>query len=319
MLKESGFYKGINLGGWLSQCDYSEDRLNSFITEKDFAVIASWGFDHVRLPVDYNVIQDAQGSMIEEGLARVDAALECCEKNGLHMVLDLHKTPGFSFDPQEKELGFFRSEADQQRFYSIWECFAARYADRSELLMFDLLNEITEPSYLEDWIRISAECIRRIRCFAPDVRILIGSYHHNAVSAVKDLPAPADDRVFYSFHCYDPHTYTHQGAYWMSGVEGFDVDARVSFRDTGVTPAFFEELFASAFEKAQAEGTELYCGEYGVIDIVPPEDALGWFRTIHEVFEKYGIARSVWTYREMDFGLADTRMDTVRKELLSCL
>ncbi len=26
MLKDSGFYKGINLGGWLSQCDYSEER-----------------------------------------------------------------------------------------------------------------------------------------------------------------------------------------------------------------------------------------------------------------------------------------------------
>ncbi len=83
MLKDSGFYKGINLGGWLSQCDYSEERLNSFITEKDFEVIASWGFDHVRLPVDYNVIQDAEGRMMEEGLARIDAALRFCEKTGL--------------------------------------------------------------------------------------------------------------------------------------------------------------------------------------------------------------------------------------------
>ena len=317
MLKDSGFYKGINLGGWLSQCDYSEERLNSFITEKDFEVIASWGFDHVRLPVDYNVIQDAEGRMMEEGLARIDAALRFCEKTGLHMVLDLHKTPGFSFDPQEQEMGFFRSAPDQQRFYTIWESLAARYADKSEMLMFDLLNEITEPAYLEDWNRISAECIRRIRRTMPDVRILVGSYHHNAVSAVKDLPAPADDKVFYSFHCYDPHTYTHQGAYWMP--DDFDIDARVSFRDTGVTPAFFEELFASAVEKAKAEGTELYCGEYGVIDIVPPEDALLWFRTIHEVFEAYGIARSVWSYKEMDFGLADPRMDAVRAELLTCL
>ena len=157
MLKDSGFYKGINLGGWLSQCDYSEERLNSFITEKDFEVIASWGFDHVRLPVDYNVIQDAEGRMMEKGLARIDAALRFCEKTGLHMVLDLHKTPGFSFDPQEQEMGFFRSAPDQQRFFTIWESFASRYAGKSELLMFDLLNEITEPAYLEDWNRISAE------------------------------------------------------------------------------------------------------------------------------------------------------------------
>ena len=83
--------------------------------------------------------------------------------------------------------------------------------------------------------------------------------------------------------------------------------------------AFFEELFAPAVRKAQQEGTDLYCGEYGVIDVVPPEEALPWFRAIHAVFEKYGIARSVWSYRNMDFGLADQRMDGVRKELLRYL
>ena len=52
MLKEMGFYKGVNLGGWFSQCDYSRERLDNFITEKDFAQIAAWGFDHVRIPID---------------------------------------------------------------------------------------------------------------------------------------------------------------------------------------------------------------------------------------------------------------------------
>ena len=74
MLKELGFYHGVNLGGWLSQCDYSEERLDGFITEPDFKQIAAWGFDHVRLPVDYNVIQNADGTMKEEGLRRIDAA-----------------------------------------------------------------------------------------------------------------------------------------------------------------------------------------------------------------------------------------------------
>ena len=55
--------KGVNLGGWMSQCDYSEGRLNGFITEEDIKKIASWWMDHVRLPVDYNVIQNEDGSM----------------------------------------------------------------------------------------------------------------------------------------------------------------------------------------------------------------------------------------------------------------
>ena len=48
-----------------------------------------------------------------------------------------------------------------------------------------------------------------------------------------------------------------------------------------------------------------------------PEDALLWFKTIHEVFEKHQIARCLWSYKEMDFGLADQRMDPVRNELLN--
>ena len=42
-LRGMGFYRGVNLGGWLSQCDYSQERLNTFITERDIAVIAGWG------------------------------------------------------------------------------------------------------------------------------------------------------------------------------------------------------------------------------------------------------------------------------------
>ena len=35
MKKFDGFMHGVNLGGWFSQCDYSEDRLNNFIKEED--------------------------------------------------------------------------------------------------------------------------------------------------------------------------------------------------------------------------------------------------------------------------------------------
>ena len=77
MLKELGFYKGVNLGGWFSQCDYSRERLDTFITEPDFAKIAGWGFDHVRIPIDYNVIQNPK---IIEAYDRAAHAEEPAEK-----------------------------------------------------------------------------------------------------------------------------------------------------------------------------------------------------------------------------------------------
>ena len=70
-MKDYGFYRGVNLGGWFSQCDYSKERLDHFIEEKDMDVIAGWGLDHVRLPMDYNVLETADGELSEEGFGRI--------------------------------------------------------------------------------------------------------------------------------------------------------------------------------------------------------------------------------------------------------
>ncbi|MBR6840030.1 MAG: cellulase family glycosylhydrolase [Oscillospiraceae bacterium] len=315
MLKELGFQKGVNLGGWLSQCDYSEDCLNNFITEADFKQIADLGFDHVRIPIDYNVIQNPDGTMRPDGLGRIDAALALCDKYGLKAVLDLHKTPGYSFDAGEKEAGFFESESYQERFYWIWETLAEWFAGMSDRVAFELLNEVTEARFLPAWKRISRECVRRIRFFAPDTIILLGSYNWNSARTVPELDAPYDDKMVYNFHFYEPHIFTHQGAYWMPELQ----NTRMAYAECGASEQWFEDFLAPAVEKAGKENCELYCGEFGVIDVVPPEEAIKWFRDLHKVFERHGIAHAIWSWKQMDFGLIDARMDGVRDELLKLL
>ena len=73
-MKDFGFYRGVNLGGWFSQCDYSRERLDHFIEEKDIDVIAGWGLDHVRIPMDYNVLEKEDGSLNPEGFDRIASA-----------------------------------------------------------------------------------------------------------------------------------------------------------------------------------------------------------------------------------------------------
>ena len=316
-MKDYGFYRGVNLGGWFSQCDYSRERLDHFIEEKDIDVIAGWGLDHVRIPMDYNVLENEDGSLKQEGFDRIARAVGWCEKRGLKVVLDLHKTAGYSFDAAENEGGFFHNEVYQGRFYRLWEGLAAQFND-PDRIAFELLNEVTDPSVIGEWNGIAAECIRRIRKIAPKSLILVGSYWNNSPDAVKDLDPPADDRVIYNFHCYDPVDFTHQGATWIPDP-AFDINRRVAFEEMEITPEYFEGRFESAIRTAEGRGTTLYCGEYGVIDLATPEDTVKWFRTINEVFEKHQIARSVWSYRQMDFGLSDSRMDGVRDELIKYL
>lgn len=316
-MRKKGFYRGINLGGWLSQCDYSEARLNQFITEPDFSKIASWGLDHVRIPVDYNILENDDGSFSISGFARIDWALKMCHKYGLNTVIDLHKTAGYSFDGYgENETGFFDSEQLQERFYRLWEEIARHYGQISDRVAFELLNEVTDKEYIDAWNRISNTCIKCIRAIAPDVLILVGSYENNSATAVPALDKPYDDKVVYNFHCYEPLKFTHQGAYWTDNI---DSKIRQTFEGSGITEEFFEKLFAPAIEAAKKNHTSLYCGEYGVIDIVSPEDTVKWFSTINSVFEKHGIARSAWNYKELDFGISDKPLDSVRDELIRYL
>ena len=307
----TGFLKGVNLGGWLSQCDYSSERLNHFISEGDFKTIAGWGCDHVRLPIDYNIFEEGR-----DGMHCVLQAVVWALKHNLNIIIDLHKTWGFSFDAGERENGFFDDAACQEKFFALWEELAQRFGKNPEQVAFELLNEVTDREYMARWMNIAKRAVERIRVYAPETKILLGGYWNNSVEAVPDLSAPFDKNIVYNFHCYDPLAFTHQHAPW---VRHADVSKDVSYAESGATSAYFEARFLPAIRKAEAEDAYLYCGEYGVIDRVDPKEALKWFKAIHRVFEAHGIGRAAWSYRQMDFGLSDARMDEVREELIQNL
>ena len=324
MKKFEGYTRGVNFGGWLSQCDHTKERYDTFIKEEDFKEVAERKFDHVRVPVDYELILNADNTFKEEGFSYIDFAINMCKKYHLNMILDLHRTPGYSFDPFHGEKGFFESENYQNIFYHIWNEFASRYAKYSDILTFELLNEVTKKEYCDKWNEISTECIKRIRKFAPASKIIIGGYYNNSLEAVKDLAMPYDENVVYTFHCYEPLLFTHQGAYWIETMDtsfrcNYDMpyskyeelsqkylsQAYASFKsfDQNAMPdeSYFEHLLEEAIKVADERNVPLYCGEYGVIDRADKKEAAKWFRDFHSVMDKYKIGRSVWNYKEMDF------------------
>ena len=144
-----GFYKGIDLGGWISQCGskYNDEHYSTFITEKDIEKIATMGLDHVRMPVDYNVIQTDDGEIIESGMAYIESCVGWCKKHGLNIVIDLHKTCGYIFD-DPSYCGFFGNEKLQDQFVYLWQEIARRYGNDSHIA-FELLNEITSADFTD--------------------------------------------------------------------------------------------------------------------------------------------------------------------------
>lgn len=342
MKKLEGYMHGVNLGGWLSQCDHTKERYDSFIKEEDIEVIKNWGLDHIRVPIDYDLVEDNEGNYKEDGFAYLDKVLDWAEKYGLNMILDLHKTFGFSFDDGEAETGFFENASYQERFYKLWEEFAKRYGKYSDRLCFEILNEVTEKEYCDIWNEISTKCIKRIRAIAPDIKILLGGYYNNSIEALKDLALPVDENIVYNFHCYEPLVFTHQGGYWVAGMDTnfrmpFDVTygkyneyteqnlARYAADFSDFDPDkvmgvdYFENLVSEAVRVAEERNVALYCGEYGVINLATAEDTMKWYKMICSVFEKHGIGRAAWSYKEMDFGLVDDHMKSVIDELVKIL
>ena len=337
-----GYQHGVDLGGWFSQCDHTRERYDTFITRQDFAAIASWGLDHVRLPVDHELLEDASGRFLEEGADRIQSALEACREEGLNLVLDLHKAKGFSFDAGEAEEGFFEREEYQERFYRLWEELARRFSGYGDHVAFELLNEVTDQAYSGAWNRIADTCIGRIRAIAPDTCVLVGGYWNNSVDALQDLALPRDGNVIYNFHCYDPLIFTHQGAPWVRGMDPafrFSLTQPVKkLREEterffgkpapefdGLDPEkplgadYFEKRLGKAVRVAGERGVRLYCGEYGVIDRADPMDAARWYGAISQAFDHFGIGRAAWSYRQMDFGLTDAHMKDALPGILPLL
>lgn len=332
-----GFEKGINLGGWLSQCPYELEHYECFITERDIETIASWGVDHIRLPIDYEVIHGIELEETCEGTIYIDRCIEWCRKNNLNLILDLHKVPGFSFNQVEQNT-LFDDVLLQERYLKIWDSLARLYSQYSDFVSFELLNEIVEQEETR-WNKLASQAIQIIRKYSQKIYIVVGGIQWNSVHTLKLLDIPLDDNIVYNFHFYEPFLFTHQSAPWITQMpqekreypDDLDTYRRVSkeinsfgsgLYNPGVTEMgkeFMIALIDEAVKAAEVKHVFLYCGEYGVIYNAPSDSIVRWYEDINQVFVSKGIARAAWTYKSLDFGISDWYDADIRGSVISNL
>lgn len=341
-----GFRRGVNLGGWLSQFPANqENHADAFIRESDIEQIAQWGFDHVRLPVDFQVIEHPQepGSVREEGYGHIDRCLEWCARRGLGVVLDLHEAPGFTFiNDLESETAhrntLFSSAETQDRFVALWERIVRRYANTDVAVVFELLNEVTLPTN-EPWNALAGRTLTALRDAAPQATFMVGGTDNNGVSGLDGLLVTADPGVLYTFHLYDPLLFTHQNAPWavvprtwgqspaypgeLPHLDAFArahpewADGLVPLVGRHLDRAYLEEVIAPALDFAAAHGKTLYCGEFGVADWVEPGSRRAWLADVIALFNEHRIGRAIWTYKALNFGLVTAKGDVRDEDYLA--
>lgn len=314
----NGYLHGVNLGGWLSQYhEFSKAHFDSFITEPDIALIRGMGLDHVRIPVDYPVLD-------EYGFEYLDRALEWCRSCGVNMIIDLHRARGYSFSTLS-ENKLFDDEALKAAFVSDWVRLAGHFKDAGDEVTLELLNEIVDRDGSR-WNELAKRTVGAIREVDKTRRIIVGGNNYNSIGCLDEICDFDDENVVYTFHFYLPFPLTHQKASWSAGVRDYgknidypsDMKPYLDFCDFAgwskddylksdrMDINWLEKALAPALDFLEKRGGPVYCGEYGVIDNASLETRENWHRDINILFEKYGIGRAVWSYKRMSFKLVES-------------
>jgi aryl-phospho-beta-D-glucosidase BglC (GH1 family) len=320
--------RGTNMGGWLSQIDAIQEKnpekfpgidkhMETFIGSGDFANVKSWGFDHVRVPVDSYLFFTEEDAPIENRLANLDRAVEFARQNGLKLILDLHECPGHDFSEVTKspvQKLFSDDDTYIKKTEKIWACLAERYAQNNHVL-FEALNEPVAPT-AEIWNNVKDRLCREIRRHAPHSTIITGSNMWNWPSMFNDLTPFDDDNMIYSVHFYEPLLFTHQKAPWIGNPEireerSYPGDYGPGFvRKYGLTlsPGVWDRgRIAKEFEPVNAfrkkYNANVICNEFGVYAPVELQAQLRWYDDLLSVLKEMEIGFSYWNYKNLDFGI----------------
>lgn len=119
----------------------------NWIGPRDFALVRSFGFNAVRLPFHYGLLEeDTRPMQLKPDAFRwLDHAVSLAKQNNLYVILDLHGAPGGqSVDHTTGWKGRNRlwDEAqNQRRVVWLWREIASHYRDEPAIAAYDLLNE----------------------------------------------------------------------------------------------------------------------------------------------------------------------------------
>ncbi|ORX41154.1 glycoside hydrolase superfamily [Kockovaella imperatae] len=259
--------KGTNIGGWLVWEDWmcgmtdnsgNADRFaqttltsrfgvdqtyqllntwqDNWFVESDFDVIASMGFNLIRLPFSYKNFIYPNGSYITNAqgdvdFSRLDWAVSNAKQRGIYVIPVYH-----IWDGQEQGYSTISensNEGQQQRDLcgALWTKIAAHFAGESAIAAFDMINEPTGS-----WGNILQQDLYTAIRAGDSKRIIV-------MESISSAPDSNWENVMYSMHEYNMMGEDNEGYNQQQFWNG--VQSSISqYNGVGV-PAYIGEFMAS--------------------------------------------------------------------------
>ena len=324
------YKRGMGIGGWLTNYKRFNvlpmdkrlhitigdmEHFNSYITNWDVENIKNMGFDHIRLGFDQVVLESEPYVYREEIISLIEGFVCECERQGLGIVLNLHKAIGNYCDIEE-EVTLFDSVELQNRFIALWLELEKRFSAKDNVI-FELLNEVRdiEPDL---WNDLAEKCINEIRKLNTKRIIVVGSTCWNNARTLDHLRVFDDENVIYTFHMYDPSEFTHQRGvlhwaqlyynrkmeYPCDDIERYREFYKVLWNNNNAYAEFdrmdinyLRKLYDPVVRfKEKYPDKVLWCGEFGTIRHADINSRICYMRDVITLNKECGVPYCVWNY-----------------------
>lgn len=325
---------------------------NTAFREADFAWMAEWGFNFVRLPMSYHCWSDPKDwhTIREPVMKEIDEAVAFGQQYGIHVSLNFHRAPGYSVDRSQKEpFNLWTDETALEACVYHWRHFAARYKHLpNAALSFDLINEPgmkNEQDLLDDaaYFRVAKALVAGIRAESPGRLIIADGLNWGRIP----VPALAELGIAQSTRGYDPMPVSHWQAEWVEGSDQWArptwplpaTPARIvsdqqqlarfrqAFKDNPIVQHFVadesltqdwnrvrvERQLIRPWKDLEALGVGVHVGEFGAHNHTPHEVVLGWLRDLTGCWREAGWGWALWNLRG-SFGVLDSQRTDIEYE-----
>jgi len=296
--------------------------------EADYAKMASWGFNVVRLPIAWNFIEPQPGKYDKTYFY----------KYGLYVILDMHNygwSPRFHyFDPwgitaglpswavstyPDTEEGNARAKADfwenlgpngtppsdtnpsmQDRFTEMWKYVAKRYVEEETVAGYDLFNEPTVFSSGGGNVRyydVSKFCSETLPAFYEKVidGILTVDGNHMILWEPATFWNRITSRVNRTNVAFSPHYPGYSPFYKTTGIgmseRGYD----------GNKTRLEASLVYTVIRLSEEWDVPVFVGEWGICVDAP--NAVQYIYDFAELMSRYVLSGAWWSYGKGNFGM----------------
>jgi len=258
--------------------------------QNEFNAIATKGFDHIRLPLDWHQFEIQSGQFDAAKLTALDTVVQLADNAGLGVILDpIHLkndrsenfwgVPAWAWGSVNPETTKVFSEIDDHALAYL-EMITERYCDNPTVIAIDLVNEPREPNRVslaqgnQALVAMYKAWLARLRAIDPNKLFLIEPFYGaTAVSSSTLSQIGTQSNVVWSVHDYYTGEGSPRNGFTSSGrttigprTESWDSSENYPISDRSNARIGMTEHILVHRDSAANAGLAIHVGEFGIPD-----------------------------------------------------